>query len=113
MRKRNSAGSFGMVLLGGLLGASVALLFAPQTGQKTRKTLLKYGKKAGSRTQRFIGDIAESLDCVLDDILQAGGQSLEKGKKLTDRARTEIMEVLEAGQKYIDEERGKLEKMLK
>lgn len=102
-----------LVLLGGILGASVALLFAPQTGEKTRKQLVRYGKKAGNRTQKFVGAIGESLDEALGDILKVGGEGLERGMRLTNRARSEVLEVLDAGKKYLEEERGKLEKALK
>jgi gas vesicle protein len=101
------------VVLGSMVGAGVALLFAPQTGDKTRRQIAKYGRKAGSRAQVFVGDIAESLDCVVRDALEKGGTGLEKGKKLTDRARNEILEVLEAGKKYLEEEKHKLDKVLK
>ncbi len=102
-----------LILLGGLVGASVALLFAPQTGETTRKQIVRYGKKAGSRTQKFVGAIGESLDEALGDILKVGGEGLEKGIKLTSRARHEVLEVLDAGKKYLEDERGKLEKALK
>jgi gas vesicle protein len=101
------------VLLGSMVGAGVALLFAPQTGVKTRKQIAKYGKKAGNRAQEFVGDIAESLDATLHDILDYSGDQIEKGKKLTDRARGEILDVLDAGKKYLEEEKSKLDKVLK
>ena len=89
------------VVLGSMVGAGIALLFAPQTGAKTRRQLKKYGQKAGSRAQEFVGEVSESLDCVVRDVLEYSGTGLEKGKKLTDRARHEILEVLEAGKKYL------------
>ena len=70
------------VVLGSMVGAGVALLLAPQTGQKTRKQIAKYGKKAGSRAQVFVGDIAESLDCVVRDALEYGGTGLKKERSL-------------------------------
>jgi gas vesicle protein len=99
--------------LGSCLGASIALLLAPQTGAKTRKQLIQYGKKAGGRAQEFVSDIAESLDDVLGDILDVSESGLQKGKALTERARGEILEVLDAGKKYIEEERVKLDKIFK
>jgi gas vesicle protein len=101
------------VILGSMVGAGVALLFAPQSGDKTRRQLVKYGKKAGNRAQEFVGEIAESLDGTLQEILDYSGDSIEKGKKLTDRARNEILEVLDAGKKYLEEEKTKLDKILK
>lgn len=101
------------VVLGSCVGASIALLMAPQSGAKTRRQLVRYGKKAGSRAQEFVGEIAESLDDVLGEILEVGEEGLEKGKALTERARGEILEVLDAGKKYIEEERVKLDKIFK
>jgi gas vesicle protein len=101
------------VILGSMVGAGVALLFAPQSGDKTRRQLVKYGKKAGNRALEFVGEIAESLDGTLQEILDYSGDSIEKGKKLTDRARNEILEVLDAGKKYLEEEKTKLDKILK
>jgi gas vesicle protein len=101
------------VALGSMVGAGVALLFAPQSGDKTRKQIVKYGKKAGNRAQEFVGEIAESLDGTLQEILDYSGDSIEKGKKLTDRARNEILEVFDAGKKYLEEEKTKLDKILK
>jgi gas vesicle protein len=102
-----------LMVLGAVVGASVALLFAPHTGKKTRRELGKYGKKVGSRTQKFVGEIGESMDGVLGDILEYGQEGLEKGKHLSDRARGEILDVLDAGRQYIEEERNKLEKIFR
>jgi hypothetical protein len=73
----------------------------------------QYGKKAGSRAQVFVSEIADTLDHTLGDILEAGTHSIKKGRRLSDRAGTEILNVLEAGRKYLEEEKGKLEKMLR
>lgn len=109
----NKAEKYFFVVFGSLVGAGVALLFAPQSGTKTRRQIVRYGKKAGTRAQRFVGDIGESLDHTLGDILQFGQDGFEKGKKLTESARHEILDVLDAGKKYLEEERVKLDKILK
>jgi gas vesicle protein len=109
----NTARDYLLILSGVLIGASAALLFAPQSGKKTRRQLARYSKIAGNRTHHFIAGIGDSFDEVLTDILHYGGQGYEKSKQLTSRARSEILEVLDAGKKYIEEERAKLEKALK
>lgn len=113
MKRNDNAGKAFAMVVGGLLGAGVALMFAPQSGNKTRRQIAKYSKKAGTRTQKFVGDIGDSLDSVIHDIIDASSTGIQKGKKLTDRAQKEILEVLDAGKSYIDEERIKLEKLLK
>jgi gas vesicle protein len=114
MKRRSSdSGSFRNILMGGLIGAAVALILAPQKGTATRRQLMKYGKRAGNTTQRFLSGIAESLDDTLQDLLVAGGEGVVKGRKLTSRARSEILEMLDAGKVYIEEERKKLEKIFR
>jgi gas vesicle protein len=113
MGRRSGGSSIVSLFLGGLIGASLALLFAPQTGKKTRKLVAQYGKKAGSRAQFFVGEIADTFDRTLGDILEASSAGLEKGKKFSEAARGEILNVLEAGKNYLEEEKGKLEKMLR
>jgi gas vesicle protein len=112
MARRNS-GTFWKVIMGGVIGASVALLYAPQTGEKTRKKLVKYGKQATNRTQRFVGEISESLDDVLQEVLQYTEEGMKHGKNLSSKARSEMLDILDAGRKYIEEERNKLEKVFK
>src|SRR5215813_4603379 len=105
MSRGSNPKKFLMLLAGSIVGAAVGLLLAPQSGDKTRRQIMKYGKKAGSRTHEFVGEIAEAIDDVLGDILEYSGEGLEKGKQLTERARKEILEVLDAGKSYIEEER--------
>jgi gas vesicle protein len=102
-----------LMVLGSLVGASLALLLAPQSGRRTRHQIVRYGRKVGNRTQRFVGEIAEAMDEILGDIVEVGQQGLDRGKELTERAREEILEALDAGKKYIEQERVKLDKVLK
>ncbi len=113
MRRRNSGSSFAFLFLGGLIGASAALLFAPTTGRKTRKLVSQYGKKAGSRAHVFVGEIADTLDHTFADILEAGTHGIKKGRKFTNRAGSEILNVLDAGRQYLEDEKSKLEKILR
>ncbi|HJZ12214.1 MAG TPA: YtxH domain-containing protein [Acidobacteriota bacterium] len=106
-------GKFLTILTGGLIGASVALLLAPQSGKKTRRQLVRYGRKAGLRAQDFVSEIGNAMDHVLGDILDFRAEGVVKGKELTARAREEILNVLDAGKKYIEQERTKLEKILR
>ena len=113
MARGNRVEGLLFMLAGATVGAAVALLFAPQSGDKTRRQIVRYSKKAGSRAQKFVGEIAESMDDVLGDILKYGEEGLAKGKQMTDRAKTEILDVLDAGKKYLEDEKSKLEKILK
>lgn len=49
----------GMAFLavGSVIGAGAALLFAPQSGAKTRRDLLHFGKLARNRSERILLDL--------------------------------------------------------
>ncbi len=49
----------GMAFLevGSVIGAGAALLFAPQSGAKTRRNLLHFGKLARNRSERILLDL--------------------------------------------------------
>lgn len=44
-RDKKIAAAALLVFAGGVIGAGLALLFAPQSGTKTRKDILRYSKK--------------------------------------------------------------------
>jgi gas vesicle protein len=113
MKHNDHAGKIMMILVGSFVGAAVALLFAPQPGDRTRRELARAGKKAGNRAQKFVNRIAKDLDRTIGDIINYSEGSLEKGKELTGKTREEILTVLDAGKQFIDEERAKLEKIFK
>jgi gas vesicle protein len=72
---------------GAAIGAAVALLFAPQTGEQTR---------------RLIGDKAkEGRDALADsgrDMMDRGRDLYERGRKMADEA----AEMFERGRKIVD-----------
>ncbi len=57
----------------------MALLFAPNTGKKTRRAG-KIRQEGGQPRQKFVGEIGESMDDVLGDILEYGQDGMEKGR---------------------------------
>ena len=95
-------------MIGSLIGAGVAMLLAPQSGEKTRRQIAKYGKKAGFRVRSLAGNVAESLDDVLGDVREFGEARLEQGLELTAKARKEAIDAFDAGKKFLEKEKDKL-----
>jgi gas vesicle protein len=113
MNRNDHAGKIMVMLVGGFVGATLALLFAPQSGERTRRELVRAGKKAGNRAQKFVNRIAKDLDRTLGDIIELSEDGLQKGKALSDKTREEILNVLDAGKQFIEDERAKLDKVFK
>lgn len=52
----------GTILIGGAIGAGIALLFAPQSGKRTRRDLRHLGRKAMIRSAAIGLDVRHSFD---------------------------------------------------
>lgn len=53
-----------MLVGGGILGAGLALLFAPYSGEKSRKKMRRFGKTVSNRSDRMMRSISDFADTV-------------------------------------------------
>lgn len=61
MCKNNCGSFFAGLILGGLIGAGIALLYAPQSGEETRKLLKKKALEAKKKALELKEEAAERL----------------------------------------------------
>ncbi|GAB4413239.1 MAG: YtxH domain-containing protein [Thermodesulfovibrionales bacterium] len=98
----------GAFLLGGLVGAAVALLYAPKSGIETRRDI----SKAARRIKRDIGDLVEDtverVNEFASDVKERATAIIEEGIELSEDARKEIVATLEHGQKAIEKQKKRL-----
>lgn len=104
-----------MLLAGGILGAGLALLYAPQSGEKTRKELVRFGKKTRRRTQDAV-DAVEDFTEHVSDMAEAVGdrasEILEKGKDMAYSAKKGLLKAIQEGESRLEKERSRLSKMI-
>lgn len=106
MSDRNSGGAefFAGLVIGGLVGAALALLLAPQSGEETRAQIRDKGLEfkdraeegvyeARQRAQAQIGTLQEQVNQLQGQV--AGLQ--DKGKEAFERGRQSALEALEKG----------------
>lgn len=53
-----------MLVGGGVLGAGLALLFAPYSGAKSRKKIRRFGRTVSNRSDRMMRNISDFADTV-------------------------------------------------
>ena len=82
-------------LSGAAIGAIAALLLAPQSGEETQRRLRGYARKAGRELRGASGKTGDAFDEVL-----------EKGREFLKHKQPILTEVLEAGRRAINRERG-------
>lgn len=98
MGQQDSGFSAGTVLLsffiGGIIGAGVALLTAPKTGEETRKMIKEFAEDARDRAEEYAGQVKEKASGFVD-----------KGKDLLDKEKNIITKAVEAGKEAYEREK--------
>jgi len=87
---RNAGGFFAGLLMGGLLGSGAMLLWAPQSGKKTRAKIQHEGLELRDQV----------VETVEDAVSQARGQA----HKVASRVHRETKELQQRGQDALDEQ---------
>lgn len=110
MEDRESRIGSGAVLLltGALIGAGVALLLAPQSGQETRSDITRYAKKTRRKVGRAIDDLAGNVSEMVERVGEKAEEILHRGGVLTHDTKKELLSVLESGRDRLEAERVKL-----
>jgi len=95
-----SAGSmFLSFLLGGIVGAAVALLLAPESGRDTRHKI-----------REFAGDMKGKAWNYADNVKGKVASTIEKGKDLYEEKKSSITKAVEAGREAYEKEKERLSK---
>ena len=101
-----------LVLAGAILGAGAALLFAPQSGRRTRRDISRYARKTGKMVEGIAGEVAGSVAGMADAVEEKAEEFLEKGKELTKESLEAVLDALNDGQQRLGRQRDRLAKLL-
>jgi len=93
----NGGSKLGYFLAGLGLGAVVALLFAPRSGEETRQYLRE-------RAEEGVDDLKRRGR----ELKERAGEVVEKGKELAERHRESVEAALEAGKTAYREEKRRM-----
>jgi gas vesicle protein len=114
MDERNDGVMVGamLVLVGAILGAGAALLFAPQSGSKTRRDISRYARKTGKMVEGVAGEVVGSVAGMADAVEEKAEEYLEKGKDLSKESLEAVLTALNEGQERLGRQRDRLAKLL-
>lgn len=86
-------------LLGGVVGAGLALLLAPQSGQETRRRIRELADDVSEKASGYAGQARERVNAMVDE-----------GKGYYEEKRSLIKSALDAGKEAYEKEKEKLAK---
>ena len=82
--------------IGGLVGAGIALLVAPKSGEETRRQIKKITDEAKEKVETYIEEAKHKTSSVM-----------EKGKELIEKEKNVISAAIDAGKEAFEKERSK------
>lgn len=83
-------------LLGGIVGAGFALLFAPKSGRDTRQSIKDFAEDVRDKTKDYVEDVKGKV---------TGG--LDKGKEFYEEKKSILTTAIEAGKEAYEKEKEK------
>ena len=83
------------LLIGGGIGAILALLFAPKTGQEFRSDIADTTRKGLDKTKEIAGQLSEKANTAYEDAKTEAGEIYDSAKQKINSAVTAMTEIPE------------------
>jgi len=96
--RKDAEGAKGLavgLIVGALLGAGAALLWAPTTGDETRKVLRRGARKLSQRSSAAFGDVTEDAE-------RTARRLMRRGRKYAAQARSVADDLIDEGRRYTE-----------
>ncbi len=110
--ERRESSSVGSLLLGAALGAGLALLFAPQSGEDTRRDIEEQAKRARARAGQMADDLSASVSDTLDQARSQVEEGIDAARGAVDMRRQQVTRAVEAGRAAAHQARSELERRI-
>ncbi len=107
--KECEGGGMASLVIGGLIGAGLALLLAPQTGKKTRKYLASLAEEMGEKANDTVSEFAETVSDFVEKATDRAAEFVKEKDTLTKESKKMLLAALEKAQEKLEEQRKRLE----
>jgi len=102
----------GAFVAGLAIGAGLALLFAPRTGEETRRDLQRRAKRVGSQAQDFVSEVTESVGQTFQDARHSVENRIDAARHAVDLKRRQVTNAVDAGRAAAQQARVELEQRI-
>jgi gas vesicle protein len=102
----------GSLLLGIVLGAGAALLFAPQTGEETRRGIARSARRVQQNAQGFVEDVSGNVADKFREVRDSVEERIEATLDAVDDKKRKVSNAYQAGRAAAREARGELEQRI-
>lgn len=95
--------TYGMFLAGGMIGAGIALLLAPQSGKRTRRDIRHLGEKVVKKSEVIGMELRHSLDRLADNVSEKWHDGLELSRDLSKKTGREVRRAMQSGKAFLQD----------
>jgi gas vesicle protein len=99
-------------LIGLAIGAGAALLFAPRSGEATRRDLRRRARRVRRAAEQAVSDVADSVSDTFDDAKQRVEDRIDSVRDAIDLKKRQVDRAMKAGRSAAREARQELEQRL-
>jgi gas vesicle protein len=96
-------------LLGGLVGATVALLYAPASGDQTRQRIREASTDVQGNVRDQYGRIRDKAEIEVSRLKSRANEGIQDARSYIDQKKSKVREAYQEGQRAFEEEKDKQE----
>jgi gas vesicle protein len=109
VERRDAGGGIGSFIIGLALGAGVALLLAPQSGEETRRAVARRARRAQEAAQDFVEDVSGTVADKFNQVRTSVEERIDATFEAVDAKKRQVSNAVEAGRAAARQTRGELE----
>src|ERR1051326_1795242 len=103
----------GFFFAGALVGAGVALLYAPQSGVGAKKDIRKFARSTVDRIDDLQTDIRDKVSDWVADTTEVVKDGVDRGKKLSEDGYEKILQGFDSARKCVEDGKSRFEHLIK
>lgn len=108
-RRESSVGS---LVLGLAIGAGIALLFAPRTGEETRRDLQRRARRVGGQAQDLVSEVSDSVTQRIHQARSTVEDRIDSARHAMEIKRRQVTNAVGAGRAAAQQARVELEQRI-
>jgi gas vesicle protein len=94
-------------LLGGVVGATIALLFAPASGEQTRRRIKEATDDVSTNVKQEYGRIRDKAEIEMSRLKNRASDGINQAKSFYDQKKSKLKEAYGEGKRAFEEEQEK------
>jgi gas vesicle protein len=109
VERSDAGGGIGSFIIGLALGAGIALLLAPASGEETRRGIARRARRAQEAAHDFVGDMSGTVADKFNEVRATVEERIEATFEAVDARKRQVSNAVEAGRAAARQTRGELE----